>query len=560
MHPRVPAPTAPRIDRTGVTRRRVLTAAAGVAGAAAVGGLPIPGVSTARPANAAARPTGDRPNFVVVLADDTGWGAFGAYGQQHVVSPNLDEMAHQGIAFTDTYAGAPICAPSRCSLLTGMHTGHARVRDNNFTVTGDEPTLLPEDTTFAQVLKRAGYATGAFGKWGFGPDDCYVPIGAGVAPGIAAPSEGGGGPAGDLDQNVGHDSHPLQKGFDEFYGLVRHHHATEGYWPSYLWDGNQRVIIEENEGGEVEEVYAPTAYVERTLDFIERNADQPFVAYVGLQNAHWPNHVPSTEPYTDRVGWTEEMKRYAAQITLIDTYTGMIRDKLVELGLDDNTIVFVSSDNGPTEERAAVGGSDEARHTTPSVDSAIADIAWDMTGGLRSKKHSMYDGGLRVPMIVWGPGLVRTDGATVGATPWQFADLLPTLADFAGADIPPDIDGASVRAWITGDSDGEMRPLYFERPPYAGLNVDGKQNASNTYVQVVREGRWKCLRYALGHTDPNAPDERWEVELFDMQADRGEMVNLALLNPDVVARMVTTMKASHAPQPFAREPWPQGGS
>ena len=546
----------PSNDQPAFSRRQVLVGAAGAAGAAAIGGLPIPGVSTARPAGATARPTGERPNIVFILADDTGWGAFGAYGQQHVVSPVLDQMAHEGIAFTETYAGAPICAPSRCSLLTGMHTGHARVRDNSFVATGNEPTLLPEDTTFAQVLKRAGYATGAFGKWGFGADDCYVPIGLGVAPGVQLTNpEGGGGPVGDLSQNVGDDSHPLQKGFDEFYGLVRHHHATEGYWPSYLWDGNQRVIIEENEGGEAEEVYAPTAYVERTMDFIERNADQPFVAYVGLQNAHWPNHVPSTEPYTDQIGWTEEMKRYAAQITLIDTYTGMIKAKLEELGLDGNTIIFVSSDNGPTEERAAVGGGDDARHTTPSVDSAIADVAWDMTGGLRSKKHSMYDGGLRVPMIVWGPGLVRSDGDAVAATPWQFADVLPTFADFAGADMPADVDGVSLKSWITGETDGEIRPLYFERPPYGGLNVDGKPNSSATYVQAVREGKWKLLRYAPD-TDPTAPDDEWEYELFDMVADRGETANVALLNPDVVDRLTAVIKASHAPRPYAREPWP----
>ena len=552
-----PTPTTPAT----INRRQVLAGVAGAAAAASLGPSAaqalVPSVAGAAAAEPLPGPaSGRKPNVVIILADDTGWGAFGPYGQQTLESPVLDQMAEEGIAFTNTYAGAPICAPSRCSLLTGMHTGHARVRDNSFVETGLEPELLPEDITFAEVLKRGGYATGVFGKWGFGPDDCYVKLSYGLWGDLEMSPDNAGHPEGPLDQNVGHHSHPLQKGFDEFHGLVRHHHATEGYWPAYMWDGNQRVLVPENDGF-AQNVYAPEAYVDRCLQFIERNAgdDQPFCAFLSLQNAHWPNHVPSTEPYSDRVGWTEEQKKYAAQVTLIDTYTGLVRDQLERLGLAEDTVVFVTSDNGPTEERAAVGSGESSEYQKPDPSTAVADILWDMTGGLRSKKHSMYDGGLRVPMIVWGPGWVRPN-AGVADRPWQFADMLPTLADLAGVEAPADVDGVSVRGWLTGETAPEDRPLYFERPPYLALNADGRPPGSVTYCQVVRQGKWKCLRYALGHTDPNAPDEQWDYELFDMDADRGETTNVALLHPEVVEAMTATMKASHAPKPYAREPWP----
>lgn len=527
-----------------ISRRAFLRGAAGAAAASAV--------SVAFPMGAAAarRP---RPNLVYILADDLGYGALGAYGQQTMRTPNLDQLAAEGIRFTDAYCPAPICAPSRCCFLTGMHTGHARVRDNSFTETGVEPRLLPEDTTIAQVLKAAGYATGIFGKWGFGDDDAYVPLGNGI--GCVNEGEGRGGPQGDLRANAGDPSHPLQKGFDEFVGFVRHHQATEGYYANYIWDGNRRVLLPENEG-EKRGTFTPDLYVNRALEFMEDHRHEPFFLLLCPQLVHWPRLVPTTEPYSS-MPWTENMKRYAAQHTLLDTYVGMVRKKLEELDVENDTIVFFTSDNGPTpEEQAAAGSGDCTEQLGPAPDSAAADKLWDTTAGFRGDKHCLYEGGIRVPMIVWAPGILRADRAAPAGRTWAAYDVLPTLADFAGVTPPSDVDGVSIRAWLTGESGGTVNhsPLYFERPPYMGLNADGSKPAKITYAEAARAGKWKGIRYAPG-TDPEAPDDQWQFELYDLSSDPGELVNLAPLHPDVRAEIETIMKASHAPQPYARAPY-----
>ena len=414
------------------------------------------------------------------------------------------------------------------------------MRDNSFTATGIEPELAPDDVTFAQVLQRAGYATGAFGKWGFGPDDCYQPLGYGIA-GLTSSGADAGGPVGDLSQNVGHHSHPLQSGFDEFCGLVRHHHATEGYFPRYLWHGNARVRYAENDG-DAQVTYAPDVYVNAALDFMARHRHRPFALYLAPQLVHWPNHVPSTDPYAD-MPWTEEMKRYAAMYTRLDAYVGMVREQLETLGLADDTLVLFTSDNGTTEERAAVGSGESSRYQSPSPDSALGDELWNISGGLRARKHSLYEGGIRVPMVAWGPGVVGADAAAVAGNPWASWDLLPTLADLAGAPVPDGVDGVSVRGWITGESEVDHPPLYWERPPYPGLNVDGTPPASATFTQAVRSGTFKGLRWAVG--DTTAHGDRWRFELYDLDVDGGEKVDVSALHPDIRSELEAVMEAEH---------------
>jgi arylsulfatase A len=527
-----------------MTRRGLLGAGAGAAAAAAAT-FAAPGL------RAWARPPARRPpNIVYVLADDLGYGALGAYGQKTIRTPNLDRLAAGGIRFTDGYAAAPICAPSRCCFLTGMHNGHARVRDNSFTTTGVDPAFLTEDTTIGQVLQAAGYATGIFGKWGFGHDHAYVNAGVGVA--CDRPS---GGPKGDLHADADDPSHPLQKGFDEFMGFITHNHSTEGYWANYIWDGNERVVLPDN-AGEKRGTYCPELYFNRALDFVERHRDVPFFCLLTPQLVHWPRHVPTTAPYGDEP-WTDDQKHYAAQHTLLDAYVGRLVAKLEELGLAGDTVVFFTSDNGPTpEEQALFGGSRCTEAESPAPDSAAMDKLWDTTGGLRGDKHSLYEGGIRVPMIVWGPGVVRRDAATVTERPWASYDVLPTLADFAGVTAPSDVDGVSLRGWITGEAgrDAVHGPLYWERPPYLGPTVDASPPVETVYAEAARDGRWKGVRYAPG-VDPTTPSDAWMYEVYDLVADRGETTNVAALQPAVRARLEAIMERSHAPQPYHRAPY-----
>lgn len=528
-------------------RRRSLLAS-GAAGALAPGLPALAERAGATPSGSRRR--GRRPNIIVILADDFGYGALGAYGQQVLKTPHLDRLAADGIRFTQGYAGASVCAPSRTTLLTGMHAGHARVRSNSFRTTGVQPRLLARDTTVAEVLGAAGYRTGIYGKWGFGDDDYLTPTPLGVTCDVhQAPDVG----AGDFAVSNRRDpSHPLQKGFEAFLGLVTTEHAFQ-YWPDYLWRQNRRVRLPANTG-EAKGTYAPQVYLDGALEFIDAHRQEEFFLYFAPQLVHFPNQVPDTKAYDDQLTWTPDMKAYAAQYTLLDDYVGQIIARLEEHGLTDDTLVIFTGDNGPTpNEHLLVGSTRCADVQSPSPDSALADYLWDTNGGLRAGKHSLYEGGIRVPLIAWGPGVVRPDAAAVADRSWGSVDLLPTLADIAGVSAPSDVDGVSVRDWITGEKRGPVAhpPLYFERPPNTDQNLDGGPPAQLVYTTALRWGRWKAVRHAPGQ-DPTVPDARARFELYDLEADRGELVDVSLLHPDVAARMQARMRASHAPPPYPR--------
>ncbi|HOQ32104.1 MAG TPA: arylsulfatase [Candidatus Hydrogenedens sp.] len=362
----------------------------------------------------------EKPNFIIILADDLGYGDVGCYGQENILTPNIDRLAREGMIFTDGYAGSTVCAPSRCCLMTGLHTGHARIRGNG-TV-----SLAPEDVTMAEVLKSQGYVTGLVGKWGLGEAETS---------GI-----------------------PTLQGFDEFYGYLNQVHA-HNYYPDFLWRGTKKEKIEGNIISEVPGVcstctqYSHDLLTKEAIDFIQRNKSKNFFLYLSLTIPHANNElgnakgngmeVPNDEPYSDRP-WPQIQKNHAAMITRLDDTVGRVLDLLNELGLDEKTVILFSSDNGPHKE----GGAD------PEF--------FKSSGPFKGYKRALYEGGIRVSFIVRWKGKVAS-GAKCDV-PCAFWDVLPTFAELSGAKVPQGIDGVSMVPLIFGNetSSFKNRPLYWE--------------------------------------------------------------------------------------------------
>jgi len=447
------------------SRRRFLEMLGGGAAAAAL------------PRSVAGAPA-RKPNIIFIMADDLGYGDLGCYGQKQIQTPSLDRMAAEGIRFTDAYAGSTVCAPSRCALMTGFHMGHALVRGN-----ANVP-LRPDDTTVATLLKRAGYATGIIGKWGLG--------------------------------EAGSTGIPTRQGFDSWFGYLNQHHA-HNYWPTHLWRNEEKVPLrnvvpkeDANGGGMASErlEYSHDLFAQEALAFVEKHKDKPFFLYLALTIPHANNEagklgmeVPSDEPYT-KGDWPQAQKNMAAMVTRMDRDIGRLFALLKKLGIDDETVVFFTSDNGPHRE----GGNN------PDF--------FDSNGPLRGIKRDLHEGGIRVPMIVRWPGKVKA-GAT-SAEPWAFYDFLPTACELAGAEPPEGIDGLSVLPSILGREQSRRHEyLYWE------FHEGG-------FKQALRMGRWKSVR--LG---PQRP-----IELYDLEADIGEKNNIADAHPDVVAKAAEILKAA----------------
>jgi len=446
------------------------------------------------------------PNIIFIMADDLGYGDLGSYGQAKIRTPNLDRMAAEGIRFTQFYAGSTVCAPSRNVLMTGQHTGHTSIRGNKeIQPIGQEP-LPAEAITLAEVMQEAGYATGAFGKWGLG------------APG----SEGA----------------PTRQGFDVFFGYLDQRRA-HFYYPEFLFRGEERVPLEGNvvkpddfsgpgAGQPIQRaLYSHDVIANEALAFIDQHRDEPFFLYVPFTIPHAELLVPddAMEPYLDETGnsiFPEEpfpgghysaqpMPRatYAAMVTRMDRDVGRILEKLKEHGLDENTIVFFTSDNGPSTE----GGS------SPEF--------FDSNGPLRGFKRDLYEGGIRAPMIVRWPG--RIPAGQVSDHVWAMWDVLPTLAALAGVEPPAGIDGLSMVAAITGEGDQQNHEyLYWE------FYERGS-------AQAVRSGNWKAVRQ---------PMFTGEIELYDLASDPGEEHDVAAQHPEIVRRMRGIMEAAHTPSPL----------
>ncbi|MCD0448954.1 arylsulfatase [Actinocorallia sp. API 0066] len=434
------------------------------------------------PASAAApdgRALDPRPNIVLVVADDLGYGELGSYGQTKIKTPVLDRLARQGLRFTQAYSAASVCAPSRCSLLTGLHTGHSRVRQNP--QAGFPGDLRPSDTTFAEVLQSVGYRTGLVGKWGFGP------------------------------QRAGQ-SHPNARGFDEFYGYLTHR-AAHDYYPDHLWRNATEVKLAGNRGDR-RGSYAPDLFRKRAVEFVKQRSDQPFFLMYATNLPHSPGELPNHGRYAGKP-WPRADRAHAAQVTRLDRDLGALLDALPK---GRQTLVLVTSDNGPHEE----GGFNPDR--------------FDANGRYRGYKRNLYEGGIRVPLIAWGPGLVRK--GTTGRITSQL-DLFPTFADVARAGLPRRLDGVSILGTLKGESNASPpNHLYWYRNEKSQTKRANRvENGSVTRLaEAVRQDDWKLIRYAPGRTRPN--DRRsWRVELFNLSNDPRESRNVAAKHPLVVQRL-----------------------
>lgn len=414
------------------------------------------------------------PNIVFVLADDLGHGDLGSYGGARIATPSLDRLAAEGTRFTGFYSAGPVCAPSRCGAMTGLHTGHCTVRDNLSKRPGArEERMVPlrdEDLTVAELLRQAGYVTGGFGKWGLG--------------GAATPGA------------------PERQGFDEFFGFLDHRHALQRYSDHLFRDG-RRVEIPENAGGRRGR-YLPDLLFDEALEFVERHRDRPFFLYVPTTLPHSPYQAPELGPY-EGLDWHWVHRHYAALVSRLDGHVGRLLDRLDALGLSERTVVFFSSDNGP---EPLVAG------------------FFDSTAGLRGGKETLFEGALRVPMLVRRPGTVPA-GRVSDAVWWQ-VDFLPTAADLAGLPIPAGVDGRSARDLLRGGAGETERTLYWElhRP----------------FLQAVRHGRWKALRPTAGEP----------LRLYDLEADPAETTDRATHEPEVVALLEGILASSRTDSPH----WP----
>lgn len=438
------------------------------------------GISNASAADPVAAKPVDRPNIVFILADDLGYTELGCYGQKLIQTPRIDRMAAEGIRFTDCYAGCTVCAPSRCTLMTGLHTGHCRIRGNA------QVPLAAEDVTVAKLLRQAGYATGIIGKWGLGQ-----PGSSGI---------------------------PNRQGFDCWFGYLDQVHA-HNYYPDYLWRNEEKVLLPnvvEKGVAKKRVTYSPDLFASEALEFVERQRDKPFFLYLALTVPHANDEagkngmeVPDDKPYSDR-DWPQVEKNKAAMITRMDADVGRLLDKLKALGLDERTIVFFTSDNGP--------------HREGGVDPAF----FHASGPLRGIKRDLYEGGIREPMIVRWPG--RIAAGQVSDFVWAFWDFLPTAAELAGVRSPADIDGVSVAPVLFASSREAASPahefLYWE------FHEGG-------FKQAVRMGRWKAVRTKL-----NRP-----LELYDLSNDLGETNSVAAKHPEIVAKIEAYLKQARTDSP-----------
>ncbi|GAB3925959.1 arylsulfatase [Larkinella terrae] len=453
--------------------------------------------------------TPKRPNIIFILADDLGYGDLGINGQKLIKTPHIDRLAAEGVRFTQFYAGTSVCAPSRSSLMTGKHTGHTYIRGNKSVEPEGQQPIADSVVTVAEILQKAGYATAAFGKWGLGP--------------------------------VGSEGDPNKQGFNRFYGYNCQSLAHR-YYPDHLWNNGEKIVLKENENLTQTRQYAPDLIQKQALEFVKaRDSQQPFFLFLPYILPHAELLVPNDsifqyykgkfaeKPYkgadygpnaSDGGYASQEYPRatFAAMVTRLDLYVGQLLATLKAKGLDQNTLVIFSSDNGPHQE----GGADPA--------------FFQSGGGFRGVKRDLYEGGIREPFIARWPGIIKpgTKNDYIGA----FWDLLPTFAELAGTKAPTAIDGISFVPALTGKGVQKKHDyLYWEFHERGGS-------------QAVRQGNWKAVRLNAAAHPGGA------VELYDLSKDPAETTNLAGSQPDKANELGRLMNESHLASalfPFGNE-------
>ncbi|MDB4692903.1 arylsulfatase [Akkermansiaceae bacterium] len=452
-----------------------------------------------------------RPNIVFILADDLGYGEVGCYGQEKIKTPHLDQLARDGMRFTRHYTGAAVCAPARCTLLTGKHLGNAEIRSNGDSKNGrpfpGQWPISDEAVTIAEALKTVGYTTGGFGKWGLGPTD----------------STGS----------------PMTQGFDRFYGYNCQRNA-HSFYPPFLDDDLSIDPINKNPvpgharqpKGEVladtyrADVYAPDRILEEALEFLDDNKEKPFFLYLPFVEPHVSMHPPEAwiekypkewddknGPYRGQNGYIPHPRPragYAAMISDLDEHIGSVLARLKQHGLDDNTIVIFTSDNGPTHP------SRDPKFHVGGVDAKF----FNSSAGLRNWKGSLYEGGIRVPTIVRWPGHTKAESVT--DAPSYFPDWFPTLCTIAGAEKPDGLDGTDLTPALKGKKFERTKPMVWEFHGY-GLQL------------AVTDFPWKAIRQQVkkGKSD-------WE--LYNLKDDPNEKNDLAKAHPETLKRLAEVSK------------------
>lgn len=431
------------------------------------------------------------PNIVFILVDDLGYGDLSSYGQQNWTTARLDEMAREGMRFTNAYSGNTVCAPSRATLLTGQHTGHVYMRGNGKVQFRRDP----EDITIATRLKNLGYTTAMIGKSGVACDSDDATL-------------------------------PNDKGFDHFYGLLSHVAAHRNY-PRELVRNGERIELPGNQG-KTGDTYANGLFVEDALEWIGDHKDEPFFLHLALTPPHADLTVPERymapfrgkfkERPNTKSGYyhqPEPRAAYAGMVAFLDESVGRVLDRLETLGIDQNTLVIFASDNGPHYEGGAHPNN------------------FDSNGPYRGGKRAMTDGGLKTAQIAWWPGTIEPGSTTDLITAsWDFP---PTALDLAGADIPSEMDGLSIAPTLMGRPSDQQQHAYLYWEFY---EQGGKQ--------AVRMGKWKGIRLGVSK-DRDAP-----IALYDLENDPDESDDLSAAHPEIVARIGALMAEAHTPSELFR--------